>query len=753
MSHTPAQALDALRSHAEVTSRAVLAVVSVAPGADAAATEALLGETADGVRATWPDAAVVRVRRGEDADAISAWNGGRDVVLHAHPVILFLCGSGGDVRWLRARAPDLTAAVDLFVALAFAPVDLDEATLFEGMRARARDVHRAIDVGGMAPPEAGPQELDLEAVYAPEAGVRADRPLSLSHPNLLRAPSGAGKTTTLRWLTLQSAKGRAVGGLPADRLVLCVPLAVYGAILAGETLDLPSFLDRWVGQQLGHPGVVPLARHLPRLVLLFDGLDEVGSDAARRMVLREAAELWLAGAVVVVSARDEVTDAVEDALKGWMWHTLRPLSRAAALALMERVVGLRWQGKLAELFLGEVRGIVGRGELVGPLRRPLFAVMKALHVRVMYLEGDTEGSLYEVAFLMLLSPDRRRGEPMALPYSMLAAELLAGAVARRWLQAERCAVPAGEWGRPEVVAHLPTESTFSAEEIARAVAAMLPGGALVREERWTGMLGFAHTRLAAWLASVRLRYSGGLASHPVGDPLETPPDVVAYVLAASPAGGERFVHGAAWLDALGGEPVNDPQVPRLLAAVLAERPHADTRTREGLALRVLECALPWAPIRRWHVRDGVPAVAAMLRVPDAVIRLCARDWLAFVGPRRHWESYVLASWDVLDDPLAVEPPSLLDALSEGDIDPRPLAEVWLRDTDPLVRAHVGLQWLSSSGSAEQREARAWALLQVDPEAHLEIAAVGARALGVDWQWDPSVAILTRYPGLRMLKGS
>jgi formylglycine-generating enzyme required for sulfatase activity len=95
---------------------------------------------------------------------------------------------------------------------------------------------------------------------------------------------GSGKTTFLKRLLIRGLKegGPLQLGLPADMLPVFLPLRA----LKNPTPDLPQLIDDTLalGDHGLPPGLGQRLTKLPRLLLLFDGLDEVADLAQRREV-------------------------------------------------------------------------------------------------------------------------------------------------------------------------------------------------------------------------------------------------------------------------------------------------------------------------------------------------------------------------------------------------------------------------------------------------------------------------------------
>ena len=152
---------------------------------------------------------------------------------------------------------------------------------------------------------------------------RAERAERLSVEDVLReeprlvvlGDPGAGKTTFLRYVALALAEGEQAAqerlGLSGEWLPVYLPLAAYNEALQKERVSLEDHvLHYWDTRSFDRPGMdqlVAQALWAGQVLLLLDGLDEVGSRADRLAVARQV-EAWVnsygsRGNRVVVSSR------------------------------------------------------------------------------------------------------------------------------------------------------------------------------------------------------------------------------------------------------------------------------------------------------------------------------------------------------------------------------------------------------------------------------------------------------------------
>lgn len=296
--------------------RALIVVAVVAPGLTAVADETL---SAVAARHSIGEGQILRyvVRRDANGkEILRAHNHARDQLLAQLRLVYLRASSAADVRFLREVAPDLTAAVDVFVELAQA--ELAEASWAECsrcLRALMQERHATLDFTGLLPSNVEQRELPLQELYQelvefPLAGYEAASGdaegskgwLVLGHP-------GSGKTTYVRHLAWSYARGEDPLEL-GDKVPLLVSLSDYGEARARDRVrSLIQFLPDWLTEQrVPHPA--SLGPHLQQVLLLLDGLDELPNPDVRREVLTEIDSLLTDGRVggVVVTGRSFLVD-------------------------------------------------------------------------------------------------------------------------------------------------------------------------------------------------------------------------------------------------------------------------------------------------------------------------------------------------------------------------------------------------------------------------------------------------------------
>lgn len=311
---SPSELGERLRQELTVTDwRAVIAVVVAAPGLEQAAEEAC--STAMGACGLAENEVVRWVARRDDAarDQLRAINRGRDTVLRAKRLIWLRTSSAADVRLLRKTAPDLTSAIDVFVELrSEVQAQPDWPACSSQLRFLMEDRHAMLDFTGLLPANVDQRKLPLAKLYQPlvdprttDRGVEQERTglLVLGHP-------GTGKTTFVRHLAWTYARQAEDPLDIGPKVPLLLSLSDYGYDREQDRVrSLVDFLPIWLAQQ-GIENAPSLAEHLPEVLLLLDGLDEMRAPEARRAVLVEVSQLLREERVggVVVTGRSFLVD-------------------------------------------------------------------------------------------------------------------------------------------------------------------------------------------------------------------------------------------------------------------------------------------------------------------------------------------------------------------------------------------------------------------------------------------------------------
>ena len=186
------------------------------------------------------------------------------------------------------------------------------------------DRYRNLDFRGMGVSDRLPLRLELLEMYVPlkaliqlpegETWARelrlAGRPLSeeetaavgervsekpvlellQAHPGLIiLGDPGAGKTTFMKYLTLQLALGQGAALGLGPRLPVLLPLSDYANALSGGNIPLDEYVVTYYRQAVGDE--FPVERLLAaaltegRALILLDGLDEVRQEHLRRTVV------------------------------------------------------------------------------------------------------------------------------------------------------------------------------------------------------------------------------------------------------------------------------------------------------------------------------------------------------------------------------------------------------------------------------------------------------------------------------------
>ncbi len=633
--------------------RAVVAIVIAPPGlrqqAEEACTQALEGaRIAASQVVRW---SVLRDETGEEQ--LRGINQARDTLLRDKRLIWLLAASAADVRFLRKTAPDLTSAIDLFVELRPETENVpDWSSCREQLRALMEERHGVLDFTGLLPAHVEQRKLPLAELYQPLVELRivqsgsggdASGLLVLGHP-------GTGKTTFARHLAWVYSRGE---GDPLElgaKVPLLLSLSDYGYEREHDRVrSLVDFLPGWLqAQGIAHAG--SLEHHLPEVLLLLDGLDEIRAAPARRSVLVEVSTLLREGRVggVVVTGRSFLVDELRQDEATLRIASTRPPTQDQIRRFLTKFVELRRGDAAAADDL--LRRIEQDDDLGGLAQTPLMLAFMAI---LDELEGRLPDRRIEIYYRlgeMLVerwTRTRRLGtstRPNERPTRADAMRVL-GPLAWWTVEQGGGAVPEAalsrELERIEGLREEPAEAARRASallELLRADTALLVP---LPDRRWS----FVHSSIAEYFAGVEVerdpeRWSELLAAPfraewreivlfcagqlgVIEGRLESLDALVEAVLAKSRRSG-RY----------------DAKYPSLLIGLLKESPGSSRRQIDGLVDRLLELVLTMAfsPAAAFQVQNDL--VMLLARAHDSVevsLRLALQRWFRDFPDRIDWE--------------------------------------------------------------------------------------------------------------------
>lgn len=291
---------------------------------------------------------------------LSELNLDRDLLLRACRMVWLRAHNAAEVRFLRAQAPDLTSALDLFTRVEPADAGADWPTCRDALRALMAERHRNLDFTGLLPNRPERSVMPLAELYMPLVPVPGEPsgsdPDDLftalmpptpdckpSRGHLVLGHPGSGKTTFLRWLAFSYAIDESdpleIGGA----VPILLSLSDYGRAREIDRVQpLLDYLPEWLTAQ-GVPAATAMSEHLDEIVLLLDGLDEMRSAAARQAVLDEVSQLAMSERVraVVVTGRSFLVDELHQRHAALQIRRTRPPSDDETRQFVKRFSALR----------------------------------------------------------------------------------------------------------------------------------------------------------------------------------------------------------------------------------------------------------------------------------------------------------------------------------------------------------------------------------------------------------------------------
>ncbi|MBL8618652.1 MAG: ATP-binding protein [Deltaproteobacteria bacterium] len=616
----------------------VTAVVEVPAPAPPALLMALLADIeqriAAALGAALPHARMHAIWPGEETeDLLSALNGSRDVLKRFCPLVLLLIEDGEQLRWLRARTPDLLSSITVSARLEPRPTALDPETVWARIDAHQHKTLGTVRLSGLVPHQTAVQGLRLDRVYLRRTTLRiADQGGALQ---LIVGEPGSGKSTLLKARALGLEGGDSAGAAPARGLFL--PLSAWSE--ANRRRSTP--LDAWVRDTMSAmAGVqaVKLAGLLSGATLLLDGLDEVAHLTDRRRLLDEAQALTRAypDLHIVVSGRELVLEQLlVDHRRAWTLVRLGDIRPGEARRLMW-VTLAAWHDLPAD----------------GPL--PPEVEGRAQHARTSPAFKTLAHSPLLVTFYTVLM-ELQREPPAHIPslYHALVEMLVVNWQAMRSTsgarlsraEAYRTLAPLG-WGlveagavglhKAELLARLMDADTLSAPGPEREAAArrrltqLSEDSALlmVEDGRWR----FHHQTIAEFLAARAALQEPAVAAALEAEPYlpqrqQTVAFAVSMVLDVDP----RDDLAARWLDALDRKArrpgVYDAKIPSTLSAVLVHARGLPASRRAALTGHLARVTFT-QKLSPWQRDLAVGAWAAAARaqaIPTEALEALADD--------------------------------------------------------------------------------------------------------------------------------
>jgi len=649
--------------------RAVIAVVVVKPGLEHEADQACTTATRAAQLAPSQVVEVTVRRDGTSKEQLEAINRARDTLLQDKRLVWLRAASAADVRFLRKTAPDLMSAVDLFVELRpelEAEALSDWPTCREQLRALMEERHATLDFTGLLPASVEQRKLPLAELYQPLVESRPTDLGVIGHSAgvLVLGHPGTGKTTFVRHLAWVYARRLDDPLQIGDKVPLLLSLSDYGYEREHDRVStLVDFLPRWLIEQ-GVEHAESLPAHLPDVLLLLDGLDEIRALEARRSVLLEVSRLLRDERIggIVVTGRSFLVDEL-----GQEDIVLRLASTREATHDEIR----RFLDKFAELRRGSasnaadlVRRVERDDDLRALARTPLMLAFMAIldelegrlpdrRIEIYYRLGEMLVDRWTRARSIGSSANRRerpsRGDALRVlgPLAWWTVEQGGGAVPEQALSAEI--------ERIEARREAPEEATRRAAallELLRSDTALLVPQA---GRRWS----FVHSSVGEYFAGVEAERDRKRWKDLLEDPFR--PEWREIVIFC--AGQLGVIEGKSEsLDALVDAVLAksrrkgryDAKYPSLLMGLLKESPGLSLRQVEQLVDRLLELVLrmSYAPTAAFQMQTELTRFLFESRGPVAErIGISMRAWFSASAHEIWWDrlfNVAREAWSIED---------------------------------------------------------------------------------------------------------
>lgn len=669
------------------------------------------------------------------------FNRARDTLLASHRLIYLRVGSAEDVRFLRRVAPDLTAAIDVFVELVAAPTgSSDWGECQRQVRALMMDRHGELDFRGLLPASVDQRVLPLDQLYLSLVDLRS-RQVSFEFARdnawLVLGHPGTGKTTFVRHLAWTYARGEDDPLELGVKLPVLLSLSDYGHEREqNRVAGLIEFLPRWLSEQ-GVTHASAVLEQLPRVLLLLDGLDELRSTEARRGVLTEVEQLLHAGRIggVVVTGRSYLVDELRERNYGLRLCTTRAPTREEVHAFVRNFVRLqRGDERHAEQLVARIEADPDLRALAQtPLMLAFMVVLDELEgrlpdrrIEIYYRLGEMLVERWTRARSIGASTTRRerptRADALRVlgPLAWWTVERGGGAVDEVSLLREIERIEA----RRETPEEARRRATALLELLGKDTALLVPIG----QQRWT----FVHPSIAEYFAGVEAERAPERWQALLEDPFRAEwREIVLFcagqlgVIEGRMSSLDQLVNAILHKSRRAGR--YDAKYPSLLMGLLAESPGLSSEQISHIVRRLLEFVFQTAfSVRsRWQVqREFVALLGASSPSVHVVLAAQLRDSFGARAASIRWDRVFMFS--ELPDVLMATDAEIVAFLVLGPwiSSIREWASAFQIDLQPILR-----RWASLPGSAYQF-ARWW--VQTDPEAR-------GRTLAEIWDELPSPA--------------